>query len=182
MRILRLLVTLAVFATVAHAQIDLVPKNAQPTLWERFTLRVINQLESPTTEVTLTVPEIIRILGVESPKSGWQFTVQSASDSTPQVIRWTGGAISQGQFDEFAFLGRIAGDARRKELVFPVSLSRADGSTSEWAKLTGEGSAPVVQIVGTTMVTLWGAVGLAGGAFGISILALGLAASKRREA
>lgn len=183
MRILRFLATLvAVFATVAHAQIDLVPKKAQPTIWERFTLRVINQLESPATEVTLTVPEIILILGVESPKSGWQFMVHPASDSTPQVIRWRGGAVGQGEFEEFAFLGRIAGTARRKELVFPVSVSRADGSSTEWAKLTGEGSAPVVQIIGTTTVTPWGAVGLAGGAFGIATLALALAVSKRREA
>ena len=173
---------MAVFATAAHAQIDLVPKKAQPTVWERFTLRVINQRESPTVEVTLTVPEIVLILGVESPKSTWQFTVYPATDSTPQMVRWSGGTVGQGQFEEFAFLGRIAGDARAKELVFPVSTSRADGSSTEWAKLTGEGLAPVVQIIGTTTVTPWGAVGLAGGAFGIAILALALAVSKRRQA
>ena len=172
--------TFAITTSAAHAQIDLVPKTAQPTIWERFTLRVINQRDLATVEVELVVPEIVAVLGVQAPSSAWAFEVIAPTDSTPQVIRWTGGSVGQGSFDEFVFLGRIPGDARSKELVFPVTLRRVDGSETHWSRLSGEAVAPVVQIVGTTSVTPWGAVGLAGGAFGISVLALALAVSARR--
>ena len=182
MRTLKLLTVLAAALAVspASAQIDLVPKTAQPTIWERFTLRVINQREPATVEVVLVVPEVVAVLGVQAPSSAWKFEVIAPTDSTPQMIHWTGGSVDQGSFDEFAFLGRIAGDARRKELLFPVTLHRADGSETSWSRLSGETVAPVVQIVGTTSVTPWGAVGLAGGAFGTAVLALALAVSARR--
>ncbi len=172
--------TFAIATSTAYAQIDLVPKTAQPTIWERFTLRVINQREPATVEVVLVVPEVVAVLGVQAPSSAWKFEVIAPTDSTPQMIRWTGGSVGQGSFDEFAFLGRIPGDARSKELVFPVTLRREDGSETQWSRLRGEGVAPVVQIVGTTSVTPWGAVGLAGGAFGIAVIALALAVSARQ--
>ncbi len=172
--------TFAIATSTVYAQIDLVPKTAQPTIWERFTLRVINQREPATVEVELVVPEIVAVLGVQAPSSAWEFEVIATTDSTPQMIRWTGGSVGQGSFDEFAFLGRIPGDARSKELVFPVTLRREDGSETRWSRLRGESVAPVVQIVGTTSVTPWGAVGLAGGAFGIAVIALALAVSARR--
>ncbi len=167
--------------TPSEGQIDLVPKTVQPTVWERFTLRVINQVPMPTVAVTVTVPEIVTILGVAMHPPGWVFEVTLATDSTPQTIQWTGGTVMEGSFEEFAFLGRVAGDARRKELIFPVSTTKADGSGTNWARLSGEGAAPVVQIVGTTAITPWGAVGLAGGAIGISILALAIAMAGRRR-
>ena len=173
---------LAATAGPAVAQIDLTPKAAQPTIWERFTLRVISQGESPTVDVTLTVPEIVAILGVQAPPAGWDFAVAPATDTTPQTIRWTGGSLDAGYFEEFAFLGRVPADARRKELVFPVTVGKADGTTMEWARSSGAGMAPVVQIVGTTPITAWGAVGLAGGAFGVATIALAIAMSRRRTA
>ena len=170
---------LAAATSTVSAQIDLVPKNAQPTIWERFALRVLNPSEPATVDVMLVVPEVVAVLGVHAPSSAWEFEVIVPTDSTPQMIHWSGGRIDQGSFDEFTFLGRIAGDARRKELVFPVTVRREDGSETAWSRLSGEGVAPVVQIVGTTSVTPWGAVGLAGGAFGIAVLALALAVSAR---
>jgi uncharacterized protein YcnI len=129
--------------------------------------------------VRLSVPEVITVLGVEA-VDGWTFQVIAATDSTPQAIEWSGGSLLEGEFREFAFLGRLAADARKRELVFPARLTRANGSVVEWARGRGGGAPPVVNVVGGAAITVWGSVGLAGAAVGIAILALALAIAARR--
>ena len=77
-------------------------------------------------------------------------------------------------------VGRIQGDAKRRELVFPVALTRASGSVVEWNRRRETGAPPTVQIVGTTAITAWASLALAGVAAAIAILALALAVSRRQ--
>ncbi len=165
-------------ATAAQAQVDLHPSTVKPAAWERFALRAINQTDTAFVAVRLTVPEAIMILGVE-PLPGWEFRLIAGSDTTPQIIEWSGGELLRGEFLEFAFFGRRPGDARRRELVFPVHLTRASGSVVAWDRRSGGGEAPTVRILGTTTVTGWAALALAGVAVGVSALALALAVSRR---
>lgn len=167
-------------ATPANAQIDLYPPTVKPAEWERFALRAINQTDTAFIAVRLTVPEAVMILGVERP-NGWDFRIAAGSDTTPQRIEWTGGELLRGEFLEFAFFGRLAGDARRRDLVFPVELTRQTGSVISWDRRPNTGPAPFVRIVGSTTVTAWGSLALAGAAAGLSVLALALALSKRRS-
>ncbi len=167
-------------SSAADGQVDLVPKEVAPGAWERFELRVINQVAAPTTEVVLTVPEAVGILAVHADQAGWVFHVETATDSTPQRIRWSGGTIAPGEFREFTFLGRVPTDARRNELIFPVTITKSDGALLEWKRPAVDGEAPVVQIVGTTRVTAWGAVAVSGAAVGLSVLALAIALSRRQ--
>jgi len=166
-------------ATAAQAQVDLHPSTVKPAAWERFVLRAINQTDTAFVAVRLTVPEVIMVLGVQ-PLPGWEFRLIAGSDTTPQIIEWSGGELLRGEFLEFAFFGRLPGDARRRELVFPVHLTRASGSVVAWDRRSGGGAAPTVRILGTTSVTAWGSLALAGVAVGLSVLALALAAGKRR--
>ena len=163
------------------AQVDIDPATVKPAAWERFVLRVVNQKDTAFTRVRLTVPEVVMILGVE-PLPGWTFTLIAASDTNPQSIEWSGGSHLRGEFREYAFFGRIPADARRRELVFPVELTRANGSVVEWNRRSETGAPPTVQIVGTTGITAWASLALAGVAVGIAILALALAMSRKREA
>ncbi len=161
------------------AQVDIDPTTVKPAAWERFALRVVNQTDTAFTLVRLTVPEAVMILGVE-PLPGWTFTLIAASDTSPQSIEWSEGRHLRGEYREYAFFGRIPADARQRELVFPVALTRASGSVVEWNRRRETGAPPTVQIVGTTGISPWASMALAGGAAGIAILALALAAAGRR--
>ena len=118
------------------------------------------------------------VLGIEA-LNGWEVTHVLASDTNPQVIEWSGGELLRGEFLEFAFFGRLPADSRKQDLVFPVHLTRATGTEVVFDRASGDGAAPTVQIVGTTAVTGWAALALAGVAVGIAALALALAVSRR---
>lgn len=170
----------AAVPTVLPAQVVLDPPSVTPASFERFAFRVVNRSDTPTVAIRVTVPEAIQVLGVNAPP-GWTAQLTPASDSAAPVIEWSGGRLDRGAFDEFAFLGRVAADARPgSELVFPVRLTRAGGSTVDWA-WGGEGRPPTVAIRGTAVVSSAGAFALAGGAAGLSILALVLALTRRRS-
>jgi uncharacterized protein YcnI len=160
-------------------QVAMDPTTMPPAGWARLALRVVNQSDTAITRVRLTVPEVIGVLGVDAPE-GWSFQIQRASDSTPQTIEWTGNSLAQWEFKEFAFFGRLAADARRKELVFPVAVTRANGAITKWNRVDGTGQPPVIMIVGSTRVSAWGTFALAGAALGIAILALGMSIGRSR--
>ena len=167
--------------TVTTAQVDLHPSTIKPASWERFALRVANQTDTAYTTVRLTVPEAIMVLGVQ-PMTEWTSRLEASTDSTPQSIEWTGGSVMRGDFMEFVFLGRLPPDVRRNSLIFPVQIVRASGSLVEWNRRSDTGIPPTVQIVGTTSVTAWGSMALAGIAVGIAVIALALVIAGRRNA
>jgi uncharacterized protein YcnI len=149
-----------------------------PGEWERITLRVVNQTDTATTAIRLTVPETIAILGVE--RSGaWEASVRTATGTSPQLIEWTGDSLARGQYRDFAFLGRLSADARRRTLIFPAAITRSNGAVVEWSNQAGAGAALEMNIVGTTRITAWGTFGLASVAVGIAVISLGLAISAR---
>jgi uncharacterized protein YcnI len=170
-----------VFAAAAPlaGQVTMDPTTMPPAGMARMALRVVNQSDTAITHVRLTVPEAIGVLGVDAPE-GWSFQIQRATDSTPQTIEWTGASLAQWEFREFPFFGRLAADARRKELVFPVAVTRANGGVTKWDWVDGMGQPPIIMIVGSTRVSAWGTFALAGAALGISILALGMAIGRRK--
>jgi uncharacterized protein YcnI len=89
---------LTVAMSTASAQIDLVPKNAQPTIWERFALRVLNTGEPATVDVRLVIPEVVAILGVHAPSSAWEFEVIGESSRVPSTSSrsWDGSPATLG--------------------------------------------------------------------------------------
>lgn len=165
-------------ASPAPAQVSLTPATVEPAAWERIALRVVNHSDTAWTVVRVEVPDAVGILGVDAP-TGWAARIEAGSDTTAQAIEWTGGRVERAGYREFAFLGRLAGDVRRNELVFPVTLTRDGGAVMRWGR-GGAGSAPRILITGTTAVSSWGAFALAGVAFGVAVLAVGLA-MRRRE-
>ena len=177
-----LLVGLALGATAPRlpAQVVVDPGSATPAAFERFALRVVNQSDTATVAVRVTVPEAIQVLGVNAP-AGWTARLTPATDSAAPVIEWSGGELLRDGFTEFTFLGRVAADAKPgSELIFPVRLTRANGATADWA-WGGDARPPSVAIVGVTNISPAGAFALAGAAIGLSILALVLALTRRRS-
>jgi len=97
-----------------------------------------------------------------------------ATDSTPQAIVWSGGAVRPGDLGTFVFLGRVGADVPRRELRFPIDLTDAAGEVIELRR-GGDGIEPRMLIAATTRISPWAAFALAGAAFGLAILALVLA-------
>lgn len=165
---------------VLPAQVAMDPRSVTPAAFERFALRVVNQSDTPTVLVRVIVPEAIQVLGVNAP-AGWTAHLTPATDSAAPVIEWSGGSLVRGGYEDFAFLGRVAADARPgSELVFPVRLTGTGGATVDWAA-GGAGRPPTIAIEGTAVVSSAGAFALAGAATGLSILALVLALARRRS-
>jgi len=171
---------LAACAAPLAAQVSVAPAFVEPAAFERFALRIANPDSSPVVRVRLGIPDVLTVLGVDAPP-GWSWTLSAATDTSAAAVEWSGYALPQGAFREFAVFARLASDARELSLAFPVRLERADGGTVTW---TRGGDAPplLVGIRATTGVSARGAVALAGGALGLAVLALALALSRRRAA
>jgi uncharacterized protein YcnI len=159
------------------AQVAVDPAVMEPTAWTRIAFRIINPGRQPWTRVRVTVPAAVAILGIAAP-AGWSATRVGATDSTAPTITWHGGEVAPGGLEEFVFLGRLGADVRRRELLFPVDLTDAAGTTLRLRR-GGDGAEPRILIAGTTHVSVWAAFALAGGAFGLAALAVVLALRRR---
>ena len=169
---------MATALSVAQVAID--PTTTQPAAWERFAVRIANPSDTAVVAVRVEVPEAITILGVE-PLAGWSAAVIAATDTTAQTIRWLGGELMRREFLEFAFLGRVMGDARRRTLVFPVHVTWASGQRHSWSGLPGSRrAAPRVAMVGPAQLSIRGSVALAGVAIALSVIAIALTFAQRR--
>jgi uncharacterized protein YcnI len=163
---------LGLTASAAAAQVTIHPRNTTPAAWERFTIHVVNGTDTATTGVRIEVPDAVAILGVEA-AAGWAARTGAATESAPQFVEWSGGEVRRGDYLEFAFLGRVIGDARQTDLVFPVTLARADGSTLP-RNLR-------VTMVGRTRLSTRGVTALAGTALGLAVIALIVAVASRQK-
>ncbi len=165
-------------APTLSAQVTIAPRTVQPADLVRFGVLVANPLDEAVVAVRVEIPEALAILGVDAPP-GWVALVTAATDSTPQAITWDGGQLVRGGFREFTFFTRLAATARRTTLVFPVRLSRADGTVRDWRR-GGEGQAPTVEVRGSVGLTVGGAFTLAAAALGLAALATALALRRPR--
>ncbi len=171
----------ASLAGSTSAQVAIHPTTIRPAAWERVAVRVVNQTDVSTVAVRLDVPEAFDILGVE-PLINWSITLERATETTPQYIEWTGGDLGRWEFLEFSFFGRTGPDVREKQLIFPVTVTKSDGSLHEWNTRDGASAPPpVIQIVGTTEISSWGAFAIAAAAMGLSLLSIALAVSRKRS-
>src|SRR5574341_423675 len=159
-------------------QVAVSPTALAPAGLERVALWVANPAESPVVAVRVEVPEALAVLGVDAPP-GWMSRVVPASDTSPQAIEWSGGALERGAFREFAFFARLGAAARQVSLVLPVELRRADGSVRRW-RPGGDAPAPEIQVRGSVGVTAGGAFTLAAAAAGLAALGIALALRPKR--
>lgn len=157
------------------AQVSVAPTTVEPAAWERFAIRVAGAGDSAVVKIRVDLPDAIAVLGIE-PIPGWTFAHAMATDSTPATVTWTGGSLVGVEFREFALLARVAGDARRADLVFPVHITFAGGSEVRFAGPPGSPrAAPRVAIVGGSDLSAKGAFAMAGVAIALALVALGVA-------
>jgi uncharacterized protein YcnI len=125
-------------AGAAWAHVEISPPEVPSGTRQEFVAEVPAELDVPTTEVRLKVPEGFEVTNVSSP-SGWQGNVSGRS------IVWSGGEISPDEIQEFAFEARAPGDAG--EFRWRAFQTYEDGTVVEWTGAEdSEEPAPVVNV------------------------------------
>jgi uncharacterized protein YcnI len=124
-------------AGAAWAHVEISPSEVPSGTREEFVAEVPAELDVPTTEVRLEVPEGFEVTNVSSP-SGWQGNLSGRS------IVWSGGEIPPDEVQEFAFEARAPGDAG--EFRWRAFQTYEDGTVVEWTGAEdSEEPAPVVK-------------------------------------
>jgi uncharacterized protein YcnI len=125
---------LAAESALGHATIW--PQEAAVGAYEKYTIRIPNEKESPTIRVEAAFPEELAAYFF-SAVPGW--TIEREQDSNGRTVRavWTGGSIGPHEFTEFSLLARNPDTGGT--LVWEVIQFHADGTQSAWV---GEPDSP----------------------------------------
>jgi uncharacterized protein YcnI len=105
------------------------PQEAAVGAYEKYTIRIPNEKDSPTIRVEAEFPEALAAYYF-STVPGW--AIERVQDPNGRTIRavWTGGSIGPHEFAEFSLLARNP-DASGS-LVWRVVQFHADGTLSAW--------------------------------------------------
>jgi uncharacterized protein YcnI len=160
---------------LAHAVVE--PARSTPRAYQRYLLRVPNELDVATTRVEIRVPADVRVISfVDVP--GWQLEVSRDSANRITAAVWIG-SLPPGRFIEFPFMA--VNPERETRLVWPVDQTYATGERIEWAgPEDSDRPASATQIqadepVSTSRLPLL----VAGGAVLLSLVSLAVALRRR---
>jgi uncharacterized protein YcnI len=121
----------------ASAHVTVFPKETVQGASEKYTVRVPNEKELPTTKVEVRFPLDDVSVSRFEPKPGWKYEV--AKDSTGKIssVVWTaaGDGVLPGEFVEFSFQAK-AGDKAVK-IAWKAYQTYKDGSVVEWVGADG---------------------------------------------
>jgi uncharacterized protein YcnI len=138
--ILAFLISLTVVGAVfGHATIW--PREAAIGAYEKYTIRIPNEKDSPTVRVEAEFPaELAAYYFLAVP--GWSLEREPRQHGATSRAVWTGGSIGPYEFAEFSLLARNP-DASGT-LVWRVIQFHADGTQSAWiGEPDSENPAPV---------------------------------------
>lgn len=180
-----------VAAPAADAHVTVDPGRVPSGSFARFDIRVPNEEEVPTVQVSVLLPTDLEEVSFQ-PKPGWERTV--ASKLGRKVVTWSGGEIGPGEFDDFALSAEVP-KTSGVELVFPTVQTYADRKIVRWIEApSGEFPAPRVTVEAAeseTGATAAGgdngdehdelAIGLAIAGLAAALLAVGLTLVRRRR-
>lgn len=121
-------IMIAVSFGLLHAHATVSPPTSRPGAYERYTVRVPNESNAPTTSVSITFPTEVRVISfVDVP--GW--TVSARMDDTDRALSatWTG-SLPPHRFVELPFIG--VNPAEPVTVAWPVVQVYANGDTVRW--------------------------------------------------
>lgn len=138
--------SLFVFAGVASAHVVVFPQKTTQGTYEKFTVRVPTEKDSPTVKVKLDVPKEVEVFGVE-PMPGWKYEL--AKDQTGLItgITWTAEnkGLRASEFGEFNIQGKVSDKADK--IVWKAYQTYKDGSVVKWTGAEdSENPASVTQV------------------------------------
>lgn len=117
------------FAEMAIGHATIWPLEAAAGAYEKYTIRIPNEKESPTIRVEAEFPSELAAYYF-SAVPGW--TIERDEDENGRTVRavWRGGSIGPHEFAEFSLLAR--NPDTRGTLVWRVIQFHADGTQSAW--------------------------------------------------
>ncbi|PJN87782.1 YcnI family copper-binding membrane protein [Bacillus sp. mrc49] len=129
---------LFIFAGSANAHVTVKPSSSAPEAWETYSIKVPVEKDTPTTKVTLKVPEGVTFESYE-PVPGWKVTTEGDKDGRVKTVTWeaTGEGISAGQFQQFSFIAQ--NPKEETKVAWDAFQYYKDGEIVEWSG--DEGSA-----------------------------------------
>jgi uncharacterized protein DUF1775 len=109
--------------------VDVLPTTVERSTAAEFTVRVPTEREVPTTAVTVRFPSAVTVFAFQ-PTPGWTRTVLKKSDGTITGVRYTGGRIAVGEYQDFTFLGTPFGPLG--QTAWKALQTYADGKVKPW--------------------------------------------------
>lgn len=159
--------------SVASAHITLANGEARTGTYYKAVLQVPHGCDGTATQtIRVQIPE--GVISVKPmPKPGWTLNITrgayaksyqshgKAVTEGPKEVVWSGGSLSDDNYDEFVFTSYLAGDFRPGQMIaFPTVQQCAKGET-RWDQVAAEGQnphslkspAPVLRIAADTATT-----------------------------
>ncbi|KAI8847587.1 hypothetical protein BC829DRAFT_418200 [Chytridium lagenaria] len=136
------LLPLLLLITTASCDVVITPSIGAPSQLLPLTLRIFKGCigVSPTVNVSIDVPTEIQFININR-KSGWDVEtlgrdvpggVMVAGENVTRVVsgvRWTGGLIRQGEFEDFNLLVQVPNGPDGSRLYFPVIQTCQDAQS-----------------------------------------------------
>jgi uncharacterized protein YcnI len=119
-------------AGIASAHVVVFPKEAIQGSYEKFTIRVPTEQDTPTVKVEVKIPETVDISRT-MPLAGWKSEFTKDTNGKVISVIWTSTAegLSPTEFGEFNMQGKV--DSAAASIVWKATQTYKDGSVVEWA-------------------------------------------------
>jgi uncharacterized protein YcnI len=115
----------------AHAVVF--PAEAPTGAYQKYSLRVPNERDFPTTRVVITFPRVLRVISFDE-VPGWTLETTGGGESGFTTATWTG-TIPVGRFVELSFIG--VNPAEPTTLKWDVVQTYGDGTEVAWTGAEG---------------------------------------------
>jgi uncharacterized protein YcnI len=125
------MLAMLLFAGIASAHVVVYPKEVTQGSYEKFTVRVPSESESPTISVAVEIPNDVTVSRFQ-PMDGWKYEItKDATDKITNVL-WTstGAGLSATEFGEFNMQGKIGDTAT--SLAWKAHQTYKDGTVVDW--------------------------------------------------
>jgi uncharacterized protein YcnI len=122
---------LTLFAGIASAHVVVFPKEAIQGSYEKFTVRVPTEKDTPTVKVEVKIPDTVNISRT-MPLAGWKSELTKDANGKVTSVIWTTTAegLSASEFGEFSMQGKV--DNAATSIVWKAIQTSKDGSIVEW--------------------------------------------------
>lgn len=131
-------------AGVASAHVSVLPKQSTVNGFERYTIRVPNEKDIATTNVSVELPAGTTFSSV-LPVAGWQFTTEKDAAGKVVALAWSGGEIKKGEFFEFGI--SVRNPKEPGTVLWKAHQTYSDGTVVDWVGEAGaDKPAPTVKL------------------------------------
>ncbi|WP_232695923.1 YcnI family copper-binding membrane protein [Brevibacillus daliensis] len=125
------LLGILLFAEIISAHVVVYPQEVTQGSYEKFSIRVPSESESPTIKVEVKFPEEVSISRFE-PKAGWSY--EPTKDASGKIVgvvwKATGEGLLANEFTEFNMSGKVGENATN--ISWKSYQTYKDGKVVEW--------------------------------------------------